>query len=250
MEFKTSISALTETDMIIRGVKLSELISKTSFSNSIFLLLTGRMPKETEAAIFDALLVSCIDHGMGTASSMSTRFVASAGTPLNASVAAGILALGEKHGGAGEQAMLMFEEIMKSVSNTSDQYSVVESYVRQALKKNRTLYGFGHAVYKDVDPRVTQILTLCDDLHYQPKSLGVAMDVAQALESLKSKKICLNVDGLMAALLLDMGFTPVQARGVFIIARTPGLVAQSIEEQQEGKLRRIDEKDITYVKQI
>ena len=77
MKFKTKISKLGNDDVDIRGKKLSDLIEKSSFTDAIFLLLSSREPTEKESKIFAAMLTSIIDHGMGTASSLTTRFVAS-----------------------------------------------------------------------------------------------------------------------------------------------------------------------------
>ena len=73
------------------------------------------------------------------------------------------------------------------------------------------------------------------------------MEIESVLEKEKGKKLCLNIDGLIAAILLEMGFSPQAGRGIFIASRTSGLIAQAIEEAEEEKpVRRIDEKDISY----
>jgi len=236
MEFKTKISKVTEDDMILRGEKLSSLISSSSFSDSIFLLLNKKKPSSEESKVFSALLVSSIDHGMGTTSSLASRFVMSGGNSLNAAVGGGILALGDYHGGAGEKALEQFKEI-----------SNAEEFVSGALASKKVIFGYGHKIYKTEDPRVKQVLELCNSVGYKSKYIDLALEIESALEKAKGKKIILNIDGLMAAILLEMGFSALAARGVFIIARTPGLVAQSIEEKEEEKpVRRVDEEDINY----
>lgn len=240
MEFKTTISTITDKDNIIRGEKLSVLVEQGSFGDAVFLLLAKRKPTTTESRIFSALLTSVIDHGMGTTSSMTSRFVMSAGNPLSAAVGAGVLALGDRHGGAIEHAMAQFQSFLQ-------QPTQLESAIAAMLNKQQVVYGYGHSVYKDADPRVTQILELCAKLGYASKYADLAKQVELILEKKKGKKLCLNIDGLIAALLLEMGFSPVAGRGFFIIARTPGLVAQAIEEKENEKsIRRIEEKDIHY----
>jgi len=236
MKLKTKISKLTEDDLILRGEKLSHLISSSSFSESIFLLLNKRKPSEVENKVFSALLISCIDHGAGTASSLSSRFIMSTGNSLNTAVSGGILALGDYHGGASEKAM----EQLKKVKD-------VKAFVSKTLKNKEIIFGYGHKIHKNEDPRVKEILKLCKSLEYDSKYIKLAQEIETSIEKTKGKKLCLNIDGLMAAILLEMGFSPLAARGVFIIARTPGLVAQAIEEKETEKpVRRLDEKDISY----
>ena len=90
MEYKTSISKMTKKDHIIRGQKLSDLVKAGSFSDSVYLILRGKKPSKKESRIFEAMLTISIDHGMGTSSSLTSRFVMSTGNSLNTAVGAGI----------------------------------------------------------------------------------------------------------------------------------------------------------------
>jgi len=231
---KTEISKITNDDMIIRGRKLSDLIKENNHSDTIFLLLSKRNPTRTESKVFSALLISIIDHGMGTASSMTTRYVASTGNSMNTAIGAGVLALGDLHGGAIEKAMAQMSEVKD-----------VPTYVKDALETKTLLYGFGHKVYKEKDPRTQAIVVVCKDLNYTSKFIDRAQAIETALKE-NGKKLCLNVDGVAAAILLGMGFPPSVGKGFFIIGRTPGLVAQAMEEQTEKQVRRVSEEDIEY----
>ena len=146
------------------------------------------------------------------------------------------MALGNHHGGA-------IEKSMEQLSNIDD----VDSFVETSLKDKKVIYGFGHKIYKEEDPRVKQLLSLCQKEKFTSMFIDEALKIEKLLEEKKGKKICLNVDGFMAAVLLEMGFSPEAGRGVFIIARTPGLVAQAVEEKENEKpVRRVDEEDISY----
>ena len=236
MEFKTSISKITPDDHIIRGEKLSHLIQESSFADAIYLLLRSEKPNKIQSRVFEAALVSAIDHGMGTTSSMAARFAASGGNSVNAAVAAGVIALGDYHGGAIEKAM----QQLVGVTSAKD-------FVSDALAHKKIIYGFGHKIYKDADPRVNQLLEVCRKAQFSSGHIDLLASIEKEILQQKGKKIPLNIDGLLAAILLEMGFTPKQGRGVFIIARTPGLVAQVLEELDlPGHARRIDENQIMY----
>ena len=80
----------------------------------------------------------------------------------------------------------------------------------------------------------------------------MATFIETALEKEKGKKICLNIDGLAAAILLEMGFPPLSlGKGIFIIGRVPGLVAQAVEEKENEKpVGRLEEGEIEYLPQV
>ncbi|MDO8642455.1 MAG: citryl-CoA lyase [Candidatus Woesearchaeota archaeon] len=243
MEFKTAISKMTETDHIIRGEKLSQLVTEGSFTDAVFLLLNKRKPTAIESKLFSAMLTSIIDHGMGVTSSMATRFVMSGGNTLNTAVGAGILALGDYHGGAIEKAMEFYHQIIHSRMPPD----VLANYIGKLLDEKKTIFGYGHAVYNESDPRTKQLIALCESLSYYSPYITLAIAIEKIIETKKGKKLCLNVDGVIAAILLEMGFHPSVGKGIFIIGRTPGLVAQAMEEQEREKpVRRVEEKDIQY----
>ena len=239
MEFKTAISKMTKDDLVIHGKKHSDMVGNWNFSKTIFFLLTGKDPDAKEAAIFDAMLTTVIDHGMGTASSMASRFVMSTGNPLNAAVAGGVLALGDYHGGAIEKGMRMLQE--------AGERTDAEAFVKDCFANKKLLYGYGHKIYKEQDPRTGHLTDICKKHSYTSPSLALALEIEKAIEKEKGKKLVLNVDGAIAALLLDMGFDPAMGKGFFIIGRTPGLVAQAVEEKaREKPVRRVSEDEIEY----
>ena len=237
MEYKTKISKIENQDVTIRGEKLSSLVKTGKFADSIFLLLSGRKPKEQESILFEKILTAVIDHGMGTTSSLSSRFVASGGNSLNVGVGAGVLSIGDYHGGAIENAMKFFY----GLKDASDEE--VKLKVKRMLENKQTLYGFGHKIYKTGDPRVAVIIEeIKTSTFLRFKDL-----IESTIKETKGKQIPINIDGLIAIILCDFGFDPLLGKGIFIIGRTPGLVAQTYEELKEEKpVRRLGEDEIQY----
>ncbi|EKD43147.1 MAG: hypothetical protein ACD_72C00434G0004 [uncultured bacterium] len=238
MKWETAITDVKNGHETIRGKKLSGLIRGNSFTEGIFLVWQGRMPKSAEAKMLDALLVSAIDHGTGTASAMTARIVASAKNDLHTSVAAGILAMGERHGSAIENAAKFF------LANQDNKNIAV--LVKELKDKKVRMAGFGHAVLAK-DNRSVEILKIAKKLGFYKKCCQVAMQIEKELNKISSKSVPLNIDGAMAAVLADMGFDPKIMKGVFIAARVPGLVAHVYEEiKNDAGLRRLSEDEITY----
>ncbi|MBT4605163.1 citryl-CoA lyase [archaeon] len=243
MKYQTRLSKMKHFDdgpmHTIHGVKLSDLLSEMSFSSGIFFLLSGRRASEVEAKIFDKMLLSIIDHGMGTPSSMATRFVASGRTGMSSAVAAGILAVGNVHGGAMEKAMEQYA-LWHDLSEDNRKQKI-----NDAILNKKTIYGFGHKVYKQGDPRVRELLALVASLGYESKYLHIKGLVEGSFSEVKGKVIPMNIDGVIALLLLDFGFDSKVSSGIFLIARSAGLVAQAHEEiKHEKPFRRVSEEII------
>lgn len=243
MEYKTRISKLIENDVIVRGEKLSQLVASSKFSDAVFLLLSGRKPSTIEGLLFEKMLISIIDHGMGTTSSMAGRFIVSGGNALNVGVGGAILSIGDHHGGAIEKAMQQFYAWQKMGKEKA------RAKIKEMILTKKIIYGFGHKVYKNEDPRVMVLLDEIKKKKFSSSHLYLKEEVGKAFIEAKGKKIPLNIDGLLALLLCDFGFDPLLGKGVFIIGRTPGLVAQCYEElKYEKPVRRVDEEEIELMR--
>lgn len=229
-EWKTGISSSGK-DAVIRGVPLEEVMD-LDFADAIWLLLKGEKPSENESSIFNTILSSSIDHGVGNPSTVSARTVQSGGNPMNASVAAGILALGDSHGGA-------IEDCMKLLQSDRSAEQIVSDY----LENGKKIPGIGHKVYTDEDPRAVKIIE-------KARELGIASDYTEKMESIREEfasekvELVMNVDGAIAGVMSDLGWDYRLGKGLFIIARTPGLVAHVREEMDEEPFRR-DEGEYT-----
>lgn len=234
--YRTSISTHADGKPHVYGYDLTQLANSPSFTKTIYLILTGKMPDKNSERMLDAILTISVDHGVEPSSVVAARNVYSGGSPVQAAVAAGILAFGEFHGGAIEAAMNNFKKYLGQKP---------EDVVSDFKKRGERMSGFGHRLYS-VDPRTQKLLKLAKDLGFFGKYVKFAANLEEEL-STKEKRLPLNIDGIIAALLLEMGFNPKVGKGVFIIARTPGLVAHVVEEAlREKPARRLTENDVEY----
>ena len=223
-DWETSISDSGE-DAVVRGEPL-ENVMDMDFSDAIFLILKGEKPNEKESEMFKTILSSCIDHGVGNPSTVAARTVQSGGNSMNTSVAAGVMALGDKHGGAIEECM----ELLQSKASAQE-------IVEEKLESGEKIPGLGHKVYKEKDPRAQKMLEKAEDLGLKGEFTEKMMGVRQSFSEEKIDLV-LNVDGAIAGIMSDLGFEPELGKGFFIIARTPGLVAHVREEMDEEDFRR------------
>jgi citryl-CoA lyase len=241
--WKTSITQIKKGEIRVRGYDITELMEKLTFSQVIFLILKGELPNPKESKMMEAILVSSIDHGATPPSSLATRTVISGGNPLNASVAGGVLTIGDSHGGAIEQCAKMFQETAKKEEKLS---SVASELVREYSLRKKRIPGYGHRLH-ETDPRTVELFKLAEKLGFSGRHLKLAQEIEKKLEESSGKKLPLNVDGAIAAVISDMDFDWRLGKGFFIISRVPGLVAHAFEElTREKPMRKLGNTDFEY----
>lgn len=242
-EWNTAITGMFNNESYIRGYKLSEMIKKKTFSQAVFLILKGELPTKSQEKMMDAILISTIDNGLGPPSVTAARIVQSAGNQLNSSVAAGILAVGDSHGGAIEGCAKLLQEGTVRKRPVAD---VAKDIVNKFRLDRERIPGYGHKIYNE-DPRTIALFETAENLGLKGKNSELALEIERRLEIVVGKKLCLNVDGAIAAILSDMGFDWKLGKGFFIIGRTVGIIAHAYEEMvREKPFRRIDESQISY----
>ncbi|MBI5137026.1 MAG: citryl-CoA lyase [Nitrospirae bacterium] len=242
--WKTSVAGQIDGKTVIRGYPLYDLIGNITFPEAIYLALKGELPSQPEARMMNAMLTACIDHGIAPPSVVAARTVFSGGNSLNSAVAAGALTLGDFHGGAIEQCMKLFEDLVGD--STSDVTRLAKDQVAAMRAAKLRFPGFGHKLYKR-DPRTVRMLELAKEYGFGGRYIDFAVAVQNALEESMGRDMPLNVDGAIAAILCDMGFDWKVGKGFFIIARIPGVVAHIVEEwSREKPFRRLPEGSYEY----
>ncbi|HET7145699.1 MAG TPA: citrate/2-methylcitrate synthase [Gaiellaceae bacterium] len=168
----------------------------------------------------DVLFVLHADHELN-AGTNAMRAIGSAETDMYSSLAGAAAALyGPLHGGANEAVLRMLDSI-GSLENVPD-------YIERVKKHEVLLYGFGHRVYKNYDPRAKVIKTVVDEV-LETAGANPLLDVAQELERIAleddyfvSRKLYPNVDFYSGIAYRAIGFDPAAFTVLFAVARTVG----------------------------
>src|SRR5438874_596396 len=220
--------------------ELAELMGRVSFGAAAYLVLTGELPKPAVARLMDAILVSSIDHGVTPPSALAARTTASTGASLSASVAAGIMSINRHHGGAIEDCARQLKAIADRAASESISLNEAAMHTLAAMREaGERMPGFGHR-YHTKDPRTARLFELAREAGVDGAHIKAARAVEKSFADAK-KPLPINVDGAIGAILADLGMNPAAFNGIFMIARTPGLIAHVIEEQtREKPMRRID----------
>ncbi len=240
--WRTSITYFEPNVIRIRGYPIEEIIERLSFGDAFYLLIKGDIPQRNEGKLIEAILVSCCDHGFLAPSVNAARFAASSGVPLAQAVAAGLLAIGKYHGGAIEDCAFFLKTIAESGSPEEE----ARRLIREKLAKGERIPGYGHPIHT-ADPRIGALLKKARELGFAGRYVELAFAVERILREETGRPIPVNVDGVIAALVLEMGFDPGVASAFFLISRTLGLVAHVCEEAaREKPFRTVPEEDILY----
>lgn len=198
--------------------ELLKIAPTRSFSDMIFELLSGAKPDIHQSKLFETILNISIDHGEDTPSAVETIKAAKDGKTISESVSAGILQINDTHGGAIEPAMELFYDLKSKKLE-------VKSLVQEQLGQGKRLPGFGHRIY-EVDPRSELLFKLAKDEGVSDDFIQIAKDIEKELELAKGKKLPVNIDGAIAAILCAFGWDSRLGKAVFVVARTPGLCGQ------------------------
>jgi citrate synthase len=238
--WRTAIVDAGPDHLRVRGHDVLQLMQRSTFTDLIFLLHHNRLPSPAETRLLDAILIGVADHGSGAPSCAAARLAASGNRQsLSAAVAAGILTIGDEHGGAGSNCMdLIVEGLTRARQNGRSLDDVARELVAEARDRGSRLPGFGHRVHSVIDPRVAVLFDLAEHEGLGGEGITFARALEQAIRT-QIKPIPLNIDGALAAILVDIGFPSAVGRLLFIIGRVAGISAEVLEEHTREKPMRI-----------
>ncbi len=243
--WETKITKVSPNELLFRGYPLDELIGSISYAAGIYLALKGELPTKHEERVINAILVATMDHGVTAPSAVAARTVASCGVPITTAMGAGILAVGDHHGGAGEECIKFLKKTFDLQEKDQSLSELAIYVVTQAKTKKQRIPGFGHRFHTN-DPRTKKLLQVASDEGISGKFVELAKLIASELSTQSNRPLPLNVDGTIGALLADMGFKAQTGKAFFAIARVTGLTAHILEEFSQRPVRTIIPSDAKY----
>ncbi|MGW4962474.1 citrate/2-methylcitrate synthase [Nonomuraea sp. NPDC004186] len=251
----TAISDISPGVIRLHGYPVEQLIGRLSFADTIWLMLRGEVPSPGQSALFEAALVSGVDHGPQAPSIAAARMAATCGVGLNTAVATGVGLLGDVHGGAGQECMAVLADIrVRTTADpagaepagtdpagtepteaglagaVSDAVSGVLDGYRGA---KRYFPGFGHRFHPR-DPRRDPLVRAVEDAVRDGVVEGAYLRIGLEIER-QLAPVPMNVDGATAIVYSELGFAPELGRGLFVLSRAVGVLAHAWEEHGEGR---------------
>ena len=221
----------------------SNLNQAANFLNMLF----GELPEQVDSDLIDKDFVLHAEHGIN-ASSFGARVAASTVADLHCAVTTGVAVLkGPSHGGAAEEVMKMAQEI-----GTEEN---AENYVRERLDSGGRIMGFGHRVYRAIDPRSVHLqedAKALGERKGEPKWFSILQNVIEAMEPYRRRGIYQNVDFFSGTIYYLLGIPDDLFISIFAMGRIPGWTAQVVEQFENNILLRprllyTGEMDVPYV---
>ena len=237
--WRTAISNADGQRVIVRGYDLVELMQHGTYADVVGLLVGGHKPDAGERRLLDAMLIAVSEHGAGSPSAATARMAATGNRQApEAAVAAGILAIGDAHAGAGMACLTMIGEALARVVRESRPLpDIARAVALEYRDAGRRLPGLGHRLYRD-DPRTSVLFTMAE----QHGKAGNGIAFLRALHAAVAetiKPLAINVDGAIAGVLHDLGYPAAAAKLIFIVGRTAGLAAHVMEEYARERPMRV-----------
>jgi citrate synthase len=228
MGFHTSISTYDADSVQLAGRDLTtEVMGELGFSETLYLLLTGNRPDADEQELLDAMLTSLMAHGV-TPHAITTRLtLLTAPESLQGALAAGILGAGDRFLGSME---LCSRELARVVDGDVES---AEALAAEYYARGDPFPGIGHPHHEPVDPRAQRLFDLAEERDIAGEHVAVLRAVQTRLEAETGAQLPVNVTGAIGAISADMGLPPRAARGLAILSRTGGLLAEALEEERD-----------------
>lgn len=212
--------------------------------NLLMMMRPNKKFSQVEAKVLDTALILHMEHGGGNNSTFTTRVVTSSGSDTYSTMAAAMCSLkGPKHGGANIKVMEMMTDIRAHVKDYSDKDEVA-AYLskiidKEAFDKKGLIYGMGHAVYSQSDPRERVFKRYVEELAAEKgreEDLLLYENIETLAPELIAKKrnifkgVSPNVD-FYSGFVYDMLEIPMELyTAMFAVARIVGWSAHRIEE--------------------
>jgi len=216
----------------IRGRNLTEeLVGHLSFTEMLLLHLLKRDPTPMQTRVVDAVLVTIMEHGLTPSAIAARQTYLGAPESLQGAVAAGLLGVGSRFAGSADEAAALLAEICAAPAAERDARAAAIAERYRAAGK--PLPGYGHPVHKEGDPRVPRLEQIAREAGAAGEYLDAMHRLGAAINAATGRKLVINTNAAIAAVLLECGLPPAILRGINLIARCAGLVGHLLEEMEE-----------------
>jgi ATP citrate (pro-S)-lyase len=250
------ISGEKDENVVLLGQDLMKTVEDNSIASLVLSMLLGKQIESEKAVDFvDFVFKLLVDHGPYVSGALNTIVSARAGKDLVSSLTAGLMTIGPRFGGAINAAA---GELLQGVSDGQTAQEFVEGFSR----RGGIIPGIGHKKYTTdlPDPRVKALKQFAKNTNGD-RYLKYAVSI-EAITTTKKTNLILNVDGTIAAILLDileseLGYDQQDLRelveieffnALFVLSRSIGFTAHYLDQRRHDEgLFRLSADDVRYI---
>ena len=219
--------------IVVRGQNLVELIGTVSLGDFAFLELKGRLPTPEESAVFNAIAITLVEHGL-TPSAIAARLTyLGAPEAIQGAVAAGLLGMGDRFGGPAEEAARMLQLALEEAGPDPDLPAIARQIVERQRALKRPVPGLGHPIHTPLDPRTPRLFEVAAANGFSGRYVKLIELVSEVASREFGRPLPVNATGAIGAIAGELGLPWQLCRGLAVMARAIGLVAHLQEESGE-----------------
>lgn len=245
-QWSTAVGEVGFGKINVRGYRLQDIIEHLTFAEAVFLVVRGQLPTPAQARTMDAALKAILEHGFYAPTTVATRVVASA-TPesIIPALAGGLLTVGsvtvspQHTGEIIEQGMALRNEQGIGLREAAREMA------ERVRRSGKRMPGLGHPLHPEGDPRAIALKKVAQANGVWGEKAELFEWVREEYTALIGRPLPINVDGMLGAVLSELGFTPKEMPGIAALSFLPGMIAHAVEETSGGITLRIVEGEYT-----
>ncbi len=227
---------------------LDAAVEGEPFAHTVYRAVSGQTQIDAaRAGMVEAMIVASVDHGATPPSAQATILAASVRASYAMAIASGVGAITDVHGGAGAKAAAFFNAAATKAKE--DELPVAEAtaaLLGQYMRAGKRVEGLGHRVHTR-DPRRDALWSQAEQSGLAGACVAISKIVGEEFEKVRGMSLPINVDGVIGAIVADMGLGVDLAKALFVYGRVAGLSAHYFEEMvSQSQMRRINFADCVY----
>lgn len=220
----------------VRGLDLpSEILGKMNLGDLAFLLTAHRQPTPEESRVFNAIVITLVEHGITPSAIVARMTYLGAPESLQGAVAAGLCGLGTVFVGTMEGAAKMLYAALPQdkVGTGADLDAIADQVVADFTARKAIIPGLGHPLHKPVDPRTPRLFQIAAENGMAGEYVDLMQRIQTRAEAARGKSLPINATGAIGAICCEFGFPWQIVRGFGVMARSIGLVGHLLEERSD-----------------
>ncbi len=224
----------TRDRIVVRGLDLpNEILGHFNLGDYAYFLLTGERPTPQQSEVFNAIVITLVEHGI-TPSAIAARMTyLGAPESLQAAVAAGLCGLGTVFVGSMEgAATMLYAALPRETKDTGDLADIARATVADYRRRKAIVPGLGHPVHKPADPRTPRLFEIAAKNGLCGRYVELMKLIQKEAEAASGKELPINATGAIGAICCEFGFPGQIVRGFGVMARSIGLVGHILEESK------------------
>lgn len=239
-DWTSAVSQVTAEKVYVRGYDLEDLIGEIPFTAAVFLLIRGRIPSPEEVRALDAVLSGVLDFALEKPGTVAARFAVSANPSMAIGLSAACMSVGKHTLATEDTGRFIIAAHAEYLESGLSREEFAKGKVDRMRQTKERIPGLGHPVFKKVDPRGAKLREIAVEAGLWSEAAVTYEALHQAFTGLPGKsEIPINDVGVMAAVLLGLGFTPEEGTGIAVLSTLPGVIAHVSEELTNGKPIRV-----------